>query len=183
MFSDRGTERVVDQISLGALKLKPEADLEVVKAKLLKQLPGDFIVSTKSQMTQREKAHTIKKSPVGIIFGIGLIVGFIICYQILFNEIQDHLAQFATLKAIGHHQAYVFGIVVSEALLLSVVGFLPGLLFSWGLYQMIERFTQIIMFMTPMRMVLIFALTTSMCLFSATLAAYKVIRADPADLY
>ncbi len=94
MFSDRGTERVVDQISLGALKLKPEADLEVVKAKLLKQLPGDFIVSTKSQMTQREKAHTIKKSPVGIIFGIGLIVGFIICYQILFNEIQDHLAQF-----------------------------------------------------------------------------------------
>ena len=52
---------------------------------------------TRAQLEAREKAYTTRATPVGIIFGIGLVValviGIIICHQLLFNEIQDHLRQ------------------------------------------------------------------------------------------
>ncbi len=68
-------------------------------------LPDSFILLTPDEMRQREVMHTIKAVPVGAIFGIGLIIGFaigiVICYQILFNEITDHMAQFATMMAMG----------------------------------------------------------------------------------
>jgi hypothetical protein len=32
---------------------------------------------------------------------MGFVVGIVICYQILYTEIADHLPQFATLRAIG----------------------------------------------------------------------------------
>ncbi len=187
MFSNWGAEQVVDQISLGLLKLDPGVKPEAMKAILHQQLPADFIVLTRAEIEKREKDYTIANSPSGPIFGIGLGVGFligcIICYQILFNEIQEHLPQFATLKAMGYHSAYVVAIVLSEAIQLALLGFLPGLLCSWGLYQLIEQFTQIIMELSPGRIALVFGLATGMSLSSALLSSYKVVSNDPAELY
>ena len=188
IYSDwGGAERVADQISLGMIKLKKGADPLAVREKLKAQLPDDFITHTPDEIYEREKTYTAKHSPGGIVFGIGLnvafIIGVIICYQILFNEVQDHLPQFATLKAIGHRTGYIFGIVVNDALILSLAGFIPGLAGSWLLYKALAHLTQLVFFLTPARIGLILGLTTVMCLLSAAFAMYKLIAADPADLY
>jgi len=187
IFAHKSQEELIDLISLGLLKIKEGANPIVVKNKLLNELPNDFIVLTRDEIESREKIFTIKSSPAGIIFGIGLIValviGVIICYQILFNEINDHLSQFATLKAIGYKANYIFFIVFYEALLLAINGFIPGLLASYLLFMLVEHFTQIIMHLTPIRVLFIFMLTLIMTQMSAALAIRKVISADPADLF
>ena len=187
IFAHKDPDKLVDLISLGLLKLKQDANPVLVKEKLLSKLPNDFIVLTREEIESREKVYTTKSSPAGIIFGIGLIValiiGIIICYQILFNEINDHLGQFATLKAIGHKANFIFSIVVYEALFLALIGFIPGLLASYVLFYIVEHFTQIIMFLTPVRIIIIFALTVIMTQLSAALAIKKVISTDPADLF
>ena len=62
----------------------------------------------------------------------GLVIGAVTCYQLLFNEVLDRLAQFATLKAMGFSNGYLCRIVVGQALILSVIGFVLGLAVTVG---------------------------------------------------
>jgi putative ABC transport system permease protein len=47
-----------------------------------------------------------KAQPSAFIFGLGVamgfIVGIVIVYQILYTDVSDHLAEYATLKAMGY---------------------------------------------------------------------------------
>lgn len=177
----------LDVVDLGLIRVQPGADVNQVRASLLAVLPPEANLLTPAEINAREIRVTTQRSPAGIVFGIGLLVGFgigvIICYQILFNEVNDHLPQFATLKAMGHPPRFISGIVLHEALLMALAGFLPGLLAGAGLYLLIEHFTQIRMFLTPGRVLLIFALTSGMCLLAGHLALKKVHSTDPADLF
>ncbi len=176
-----------DVVDMGLIRVKPGANVNEVRQRLLAALPPEALLLTPEEILSREILITTQRSPAGIVFGIGLIVGFaigvIICYQILFNEVNDHLPQFATLKAMGHPPRFISGIVLHEALLMAVAGFIPGLLAGAGLYLLIEHFTQIRMFLTPGRILLIFALTSGMCLIAGHLALKKVHSTDPADLF
>ena len=174
-------------VDLGLIRVKPGADLKEVRKRLLAKLPPIALLLTPDEINAREINVTTRRSPAGVVFGIGLLVGFsigiIICYQILFNEVNDHLPQFATLKAMGHPPRFISGIVLYEALLMALAGFVPGLVAGAGLYKLIEEFTQIRMFLTPERVLLIFALTSGMCLIAGHLALKKVHSTDPADLF
>ena len=187
IFSQRDPQRLADKISLGLLRLQPGMDAAQVSRELLDTLPGDFIVLTRAGLEAREKAYTTRATPVGVIFGVGLVValviGIIICHQLLFNEIQDHLRQFATLKAIGYQARHLYLLVTSEALLLSVLGFLPGLAATFVLYRAIEQLSEIVMHLSPGRILFILCLTLLMGVASAALALKQVIRLDPAELF
>lgn len=188
IFSQRDPQRLADNISLGLLRLQPDADAGQVRQQLLRALPGgDFMVMTRDQVEARERAYTTRATPVGIIFGTGLVValviGIIICYQLLFNEIQDHVRQFATLKAIGYQARHLYLIVTSEALLLSLLGFLPGLAATYGLYRVVEQLSEIIMQLNAGRILFILFLTVLMGVAAAALAVRQVVKLDPAELF
>lgn len=172
---------------LGLIRVQPGVDVETVRTRLQHYLPPTALLLTPQEIKSREISYTTQHSPIGIIFGIGLIVGFaigvIICYQILFNEVNDNLPQFATLKAMGHSPHFISGIVIYEALLMAVIGFVPGALIGGILYRILEDGTQILMYLTPGRLGLIFALTSGMCLIAGRLAIRKVHQTDPADLF
>lgn len=174
-------------IDLGLIRVTPGANMEEVRREIHRRLPKDILLLTPEEIRTREVSVTTRRSPAGIVFGIGLIVGFvigtIICYQILFNEVNDHLPQFATMKAMGHPPRFISGIVLNEALLLSVAGYVPGLLASFGLYQLIQDTTQIRMILTPPRALLVFFLASGMCLLAGRLAVKRVHATDPVDLF
>lgn len=177
-------EAVVD---LGLIRVRPGESVERVRAEILRRLPPDILLLTPREIHAREVQVTTQRSPAGIVFGIGLLVGFaigtIICYQILFNEVNDHLPQFATMKAIGHPPGFISAIVIGEALLLSLLGYVPGLLASFGIYHLIEDATQIQMHLTVPRALLVLALASGMCLLAGRLAVKRVHATDPADLF
>jgi len=176
-----------EKISFGILKTRPGTDIAALKMKLSALLPNDFTVLTPEELRRFEVRFTTRSTPVGALLGIGLIVGFvigvIISYQILFNEVTDHMPQFATLKAIGFPNTFLVRIVLKEALLLSVLGFFPGLAAGFGLYAFIEQFTKIVMILNFNRIFYIFMLTVIMCTIAGMLAVKKVLKADPAELF
>ncbi len=181
------SEREVDRINLGLLRVKPGTDLKALKAKLITNLPKDILIMTPEEARAREVAFTIEKTPTGAVFGAGVIIGFIIgviiCYQILFTEITDQMPQYATMKAVGFPKRFLISLVMKQALLLSVFGFIPGLIGGYALYALIQNFTQILMVMTLERSLLIFFLTVFMCGVAGLLAVRKVLKADPAELF
>lgn len=176
-----------DDVGLGLVTLAPGAEPERVRRELFARMGGEVAVLTPREIFWREVLYVSDALPVGNLFGIAMAVGFligvIVCQQVLFNEINDHLAQFATLKAVGYSGRFLVAVVLVEAGLLGVAAFAPGLAGGALVYEFISQRTGLLMTFTAPRVALIFALTLGMSLFAGLLALRKVLRADPATLF
>src|SRR4029077_18043051 len=91
------------RIDVGVARLQSGVDPEAARAAVARGLPADVIVLTKDELRRKEQNFWEKVTPIGVVFDIGLVMGLIvgsaICYQVLFAEVADRLAEFATLKA------------------------------------------------------------------------------------
>jgi putative ABC transport system permease protein len=174
-------------IDIGAITLAPDASLEQVQANLVKYLPDDVRVLTKNQFIEFEQRYWKESTAIGFIFGLGAIIGFIvgavIVYQILYTDVAEHLAEYATLKAMGYADSFLLNMVFQQALILAVIGFLPGLAISTALYEVTRSATLLPTDMELGRCALVFGLTLLMCAISGALAMNKLRAADPADVF
>lgn len=179
--------RDISQVSAGLIKLKPGINPEYMQSNLRKNLPDDVRVLTLAEFAKVEENYWANNTPIGFIFtlgtAIGFIVGTVIVYQILSTDVADHLAEYATLKAMGYKDSYLLIIVIQEALILAVIGYLPGTTIAFGLYALTRWATNLPLFMTVHRAVTILILTFIMCLASGAIATGKLRAADPADIF
>ena len=192
LASDRTFERLFPgrsptAVNIGLIEFHEDADPNATLALLKEQLPEDLYVFSKAEFIEFEKTHWQNNTAVGFIFTLGTVMGFVvgavIVYQILATDAKDHLPEYATLKAMGFRQRYLLGVVVEEAIVLTVVGFFPGLLASAGLYALTRRATNLPLTLTVSRAILVLFLTAVMCLVSGFIAARQLESADPADLF
>ena len=179
--------RTRGMIDVGFIRLKDGFDPEQMRDTLAAYLPADVSVLTKSEFKQLELDFWNTISPVGAVFGfgiiVGLVVGSIIVYQILFADVNDHMAEYATLKAMGYSNLALSTIVIQQAFILAFIGFSAGFIVSWYLYDLIGGLIMVEMAMTFSRGVNVLALTLIMCAVSALLAQRKVWSADPAEIF
>lgn len=177
----------LNDVDLGIIQVAPGHDIAEVQRRLREVLPADVEVIPKRQLIDEERRFWQDSTPIGFIFGLGTFMGFLvgvtICYQILYADVDDHMAEFATLKAMGYGPRYFVGIILQEAILLSIFGFIPGLLVSAGMYWLLASWTGLLMRLTFARAAFIFLLTVIMCVASGTLAIRKLLKADPAELF
>jgi putative ABC transport system permease protein len=174
-------------VTWGAIQLKPGADAKSVQSALRAALPADVVVLTKQELIDREVNYWAKATPIGFVFAfgvvMGLVVGMIIVYQILFADISDHLKEYATLKAMGYPNRYLSTIVLMEASILGLLGFVPGVAVCERLYSVAKQATMLPMRIEPDRALEVLALTLVMCWGSAMIAVRKLRAADPADVF
>ena len=176
-----------NEIHLGLIRLKDGADPVSVRNAMSDYLPDDVLVLTKQQFVQREKDYWNSATPIGYIFAFGAIMGFvvgaIIVYQILFADVSEHLNEYATLRAIGYRNRFVSGIVLQQAVILGVLGYLPGLAVVYWLYGKAAAATNLPLYITQERAITVFLMTLGMCAISALMAVRKVRRLDPAEVF
>jgi putative ABC transport system permease protein len=181
------SHRPAGLIDIGVVKLSPEAELESVRAALDAYLPADVEVLTKRGYVDREMAFWAQSTPIGFVFAfgaiIGIVVGIVVVYQILFADVSEHLAEYATLKAIGYRNRDLAIIVLQEATILALVGFVPGCLLSMWLYRVAQRATFLPLGMEPGLFGTVLVMTVVMCCVSGILALRKVRAADPAEIF
>jgi putative ABC transport system permease protein len=182
LFPDHQT----NQIAVGLINLKPDAGVENVRSQLVASLPKDIKVVTPEEFAQIEINYW-QSGGIGFIFGLGAAVGFIvgvvIVYQILYSDVSDHLPEYATLKAMGYSDRYLLGVLMQEALLLAVLGYIPGVALAMGLYQIAYAATLLPIGMKLQRAVLVLMLTIVMCSISGAISLRKLQSADPADIF
>jgi putative ABC transport system permease protein len=174
-------------IDIGLIRLKPGANATVVAQELRKYLPNEVNVLTKQEFIDFERNYWANSTAIGFIFTLGTVMGFIvgtvIVYQILYTEVADHLAEYATLKAIGYTQNYLLTVILQEALLLAVLGYFPGIVFALFMYKSAREATLLPVFMSFERAVMVLILTILMCIISGAIAVRKLRSADPADIF
>ncbi|WP_299082511.1 ABC transporter permease DevC [uncultured Paraglaciecola sp.] len=183
LFPDRSRE----DIQMGLIKLKDGKDANIVRDKLKNYLPNDVLVMTKSDFVERETAYWNSATPIGYVFTFGSIMGFvvgaIIVYQILFAGVSEYISEYATLRAMGYSSAFVSGIVVQQAMLLGALGFIPGVAVVIWLYSVAAGATNLPLYLTQDRAILVFILTMLMCAISALLSVRRVVSIDPAEVF
>ncbi len=180
-------QRQSTRIEVGLVNLKPEVDPQQVRSQLVGMLPNDVKVLTPEEFADIEKQYWANGTGIGFIFGLGVIVGFIvgivIVYQILYSDVSQHLPQYATLKAMGYSDGYLLGMLLQEALILALLGYLPGLLLSYGIYQVAYAATLLPIVMKLETAISVLILTIIMCSVSGAIAMKKLRSADPADVF
>jgi putative ABC transport system permease protein len=185
--SQEDPDAALSRVEVGLLRLAAGADPHTVADQLRRTLPEDVLILTKPEFLEQELAYWRMQTPFGYIFGLGVALGFvvgvIICYQVLYTEVVDHQAQFATLKAIGYSDRSVIEVVLTQSLILSLLGFASGTLVSVALYAGVTTVSGLPMHFDSLRALLVLALTVGMCLVSGILALRRVMRADPAEVF
>jgi putative ABC transport system permease protein len=180
-------DRPVGHIELGLIQLRMGTDAGRTGERLEAFVEGDVRILTREEWIDREGRYWASTTPIGFVFGfgaiMGLVVGGVIVYQILFADVSQHLAEYATLKAMGYSNAFLSRVVLGEAAILTVLGFVPGLLASVVLYRITSTATRLPLEMTAGRCVLVLLLTGAMCGAAALVALRKVRAADPAEVF
>jgi putative ABC transport system permease protein len=196
VLSDIGFRRLqpawpAGHVSLGLIRLEPGADPAEVTRRLQQRLSAenatDIEVLTRADVIGRERWVWLWQMSIGLIFTMGVAVAFgvgsVIVYQVLSSDVTNHLPEYATLKAMGYSGGYLSRVVLGQAAILAVLGFVPGLVLSEVLYVATAWQTKLPLDMTLLRIVSVLGLSLFMCLVSAVVALRKLYHADPADLY
>ncbi|MGC8642828.1 MAG: ABC transporter permease DevC, partial [Isosphaeraceae bacterium] len=174
-------------VTVGVLRVRRGADLVRLRRDLQKTLPADVRVLTRAEFIARERDFWDHVAPIGTVFHIGVVMGFIvgsvICYQVLFSDISDRIGEFATLKAMGYSNLRLFRVVVIQGVYLAIMGYLAGLIVSLLLFAWVHEATGLPMDLSRNDPLLILLLSVVMCVLSGAYAARKLLSVDPAQLF
>lgn len=179
--------RQASTVNLGLIKVNAGANPEQIVEVLNAQLPQDVQAYTKEGFVTFETDYIKNNSAISFVFSLGSVMGFIvgvvIVYQILSTDVNDHMAEYATFKAMGYRHRYLLGVIFEEAIILAALGFLPGVGVSMGLYRLTSAATALPLVMPVGRIILVLILTILMCNVSGVVATRRLQSADPADIF
>ena len=173
--------------NMGVIKVRPGENPTVVQQALRKALPATIAVFTKPELIEFERKFQAAVSSAGPIFAMGTIVGFVvgmlISYQVTYTDLADQLPQYATLKAIGYKTGFLLRVVLEQAALNALAGWIPAVLVSVLLYRVVGQAALLPLHMTARIILVSLGLTLGMCMISAAIAVGRVIKADPAEVF
>jgi putative ABC transport system permease protein len=176
-----------EQPNLGLVKIEGSASPSAVAAAMNRELRPVAVAHPRQDIARAEQSFWLNVKPIGIMFTSGVLVAFVagavILYQVLSSEVQNRLREYATLKALGYGNGYVYGVVLRQAMIFAVLGFIPAFAASLGLYFLLRTRGMMPVTMELSRVTGVFSLTALMCLSATFLAIRKLRAADPADLY
>jgi putative ABC transport system permease protein len=189
VFSDLGTARSYIGLSPGVVSyflvhVKPGADIETVRRNIISNLSGiaKIQVLTPDQFRDQSRSFWLFETGAGVALVAGavlaIIVGTAIVALTLYSSTKDHLYEFATLRAMGATNHYIYTVIIYQALLNAFIGFAIAAIIGIVLVHFTAN-TALQIVITDRLLLEIFLLTIAMCIVSAIAAILRVIRIDP----
>ena len=177
----------LDNVNLGLIIVKPETDVEATVSQLRQILPGNIEVLSRREAEFRDQKYWVISTSVGYIFGIGTVMGFIvgavISYQALYQNVAEYIHEYATLKAIGYSNLRISLIVIKQAVILGVIGYIIGFILANTAYYLTFTATNLPIYMTVNRTIGVFLVSILMSTGSGMISIKKVLTCNPADLF
>ncbi|MDP1639780.1 MAG: ABC transporter permease [Hyphomicrobium sp.] len=174
-----------DGVTFYLVQTQPGANIEKVRQDLKGRLEGAEVL-TKAEFRDRSLKQWLFRTGAGVaLIGgalLGSLVGTVIVAQTLYSSTKDHLGEFATLRALGSSSGYIHKVILAQAGISAVVGYLLGISIALTILVLSHN-TALPMVMTPGLAFWLFTLTVGMCAISALSAIVKVTKIDPATVF
>jgi putative ABC transport system permease protein len=113
---------------------------------------------------------------------LGLVVGFVVVAQTIYATTVDHLREYGTLKAMGAPNRYVYKVIVKQAAISALIGYVLGMIVSAFVVHASQSGGAAILLPLPLAVGMFF-LTLIMCIGAAMISINKVTRLDPAMVF
>ena len=145
------------------------------------------VTLTRAEALAAERWRWLMETPIGLIFAMGValavLVGGVVCYMVLGADVLAHLPEYATLKAMGYSDWFLFRILLSQALILAVISLVPATALTFVLYRITSQLAGIPIHMTTQWIILVTLLTLFMCGLAGLIAMRRLNKAEPANLF
>lgn len=169
---------------LGFIAAKADSE-DAVKAvcQKINTFPG-MIALTKEQFKWRI-IKMFLETGILINFGLSLLLGFIVGFSIagqtFYIMTLENISYYALIKAIGGTQKMILNLIIAQAFIVGIIGFLLGIgaTILWGFA--IKDTT--LAFLFPWQLVIFTGMIVAIiCILTAALSIRKVLHADPQTL-
>ncbi len=174
-----------EQATYFLVKLTPGTDIEETRSLIRERLNGIEALTT-AEFRDRSLDQWLYATGAGVaLIGgalLGILVGTVIVAQTLYSSTKDHLSEFATLRALGSSKGYIHRVILLQAALSAIIGYVLGMAIAMIVVAFSEQ-TALPIIMTPELASGLFALTLGMCAISAMAAIMKVTKIDPVMVF
>jgi len=174
-----------DQTLFILVKVAPGASVEQVRRDVLARVT-DVDVFTTAQFSRMTTFYWMFTTGAGVAVLIaavlGLVVGFVVVAQTIYATTMDHIREYGTLKAMGAPNSYVYKVIMKQAAISAVIGYVLGMIVSVFVVQGSQKGGAAILMPAPMAVGMFF-LTLAMCVGAALVSINKVTRIDPAMVF
>jgi len=174
-----------DQTLFILVKVAPGADVQQVRGDLLNRVK-DVEVFTTGEFSRMTTFYWMFTTGAGVAVliaaALGLVVGFVVVAQTIYATTVDHIREFGTLKAMGAPNSYVYKVIMKQAAIAAVIGYVLGMFVSMFMVHASQKGGAAILMPTPMAIGMFF-LTLAMCTGAALVSISKVTRIDPAMVF
>lgn len=174
-----------DQTLFILVKVAPGADVQQVRRDLLEHIT-DVDVLTNAEFGHMTTFYWMFTTGAGVAVliaaALGLVVGFVVVAQTIYATTMDHIREFGTLKAMGAPNSYVYKVIMKQAAISAVIGYVLGMIVSVFVVQGSQKGGAAILMPAPMAVGMFF-LTLAMCIGAALVSINKVTRIDPAMVF
>lgn len=115
-----------------------EADVQRIKAQVARDLPG-FIAITSSELVSKNAVVRISKAMSQATILIASLVGALVVFNTMLMSISERTREIGILLALGWQRRTLMRLIISEALILSLLGGAIGILLGVGLTLGLEQ--------------------------------------------
>ena len=177
-------EQLAGKTTYIVAKVSEGMDIETVRARLQKRF-RNYDVHSSKEWAKKTRNYWTWQTGIGVgFFGnalMGFIVGLVIVSQTIYSTTMDHIREYGTLKAIGAKNAHVYSVILKQAGISAVAGFL--------LATVLQR---IVLVIKPLTLQIAapaglyagaFALTLFMCGLAAIVSVRRVASVDPVEVF
>jgi putative ABC transport system permease protein len=166
------------------VRVAPGASIDTVKAEI-DALPH-LKAFTTPEMSQRTRSYWSSRTGVGAGFFttavLGVIVGFVVVGQILYSGTLQYLKEYGTLKAMGARNSAVVRVILAQAMISAVLGFVVGGVLAVGMQAVMAK-ANLSIALFPGLYAGTAVVTAVMCSCASLLSIVKVLRLDPASVF
>ena len=174
-----------NKVSALLIKVKPGTDTKQV-VKMIDENMFGVKAWTKKHFSAATVSTILWSSgiatSVGTLIIFAIIAGSNIIGLTLYSAATDRLKEYATLKAIGATNAYVRKLILTQALIFAIIGYLIGVLLMYGFKLGIAKAG--IMFSYSVEMYIAFAVVTLVISMIGVVAAIRrITQVEPASVF
>ncbi|MGE3959400.1 MAG: ABC transporter permease [Vicinamibacterales bacterium] len=174
-----------DQTLFILVKLADGADTAAVQGALAAQLP-DSDVHTTAAFSEMTRSYWMFTTGAGVAVllaaALGLIVGVVVVAQTIYATTMDHLREYGTLKAMGATNAYLYRVIIQQAVASALAGYTLAMVVSYFVVKGSQSGGAAIV-VPPAMVAGMLVLTVVMCVGAAMVSINKVTRLDPAMVF
>jgi putative ABC transport system permease protein len=167
------------------VKIAPGSDINQVRRAILDSVK-DVEVFTTHEFSRATQIYWMFTTGAGVAVllaaALGLVVGFVVVAQTIYATTMDHMKEFGTLKAMGAPNLYVYKVIIEQAAISAVIGYVLGMIVSIFVVHASQHGGAAILLPWPMGVGMFF-LTLAMCIGAALVSISKVTRLDPAMVF